>query len=257
MKTIKILLLVAGLAAFCASCKKDKSEPEPDPVKPSPYFIRMTDAPGPYTAVNIDFQGVELNGNGHAVTLKVNPGIYNLLNFSNGLDTLIATGSLDVEKVEQIRLILGPNNTVVKNGTTYTLSTPSAQQSGLKLQVHQQLQAGVAYYVLLDFDANQSIVEEGNGSYSLKPVIRTIETALSGSIKGKISPTGVAANVTASSGSNSYSSVVNANSDFIISGLPAGAYSLTVTPVFPYNTATLTNVSVSTGSTTSVGTLNI
>src|SRR5690606_30239211 len=125
----------------------------------------------------------------------------------------IATGLLTVNKVEQIPPILGSNKSVVLNGTSYPLSTPSAQQSGLKLQGHQQLQAGIAYEVLLDFDAHKSIVAEGNGGYSLKPVIRTIEKAISGAVIGKINPGGVIASVTATSGSDSYSTITNLNGD--------------------------------------------
>jgi hypothetical protein len=53
------------------------------------------------------------------------------------------------------------------------------------------------YTVLLDFDANKSIVKQGNGTYSLKPVIRTIEQAISGAVKGKITPVGTMAVVEA------------------------------------------------------------
>lgn len=224
---------------------------------PTPYHIRMTDAPAAYLAVNIDLQAVEVKGSGAAVMLNVTPGIYNLLNFSNGLDTLIATGALTMSRVEQIRLILGPNNTIVTSTGTYPLKTPSAQQSGLKLNVHHDLLPGVDYYVLLDFDAAQSIVENGNGDYSLKPVIRTIETTLSGSIRGKLSQPGVAATVTATSGSASYSSVVNSNGDFIIAGLPAGSYTVTVTPVLPYSTVSVSNVVVTVGASTNVGIITI
>ncbi len=257
MKTLRMLLCSLVLFSVVSSCKKEKVA-EIVPAKPTPYYIRMTDAPAAYSAVNIDLQGVEITSNGNATQLNVNSGIYNLLNFSNGIDTLIATGLLNGDKVQQIRLILGPNNSIVTSGgVTYSLSTPSAQQSGLKLQVHQDLQAGVAYYVLLDFDANQSIVAEGNGNYSLKPVIRTIETAISGAIKGKISQPGVLATVIATSGSNSYSTVVNANGEFLISGLPAGNYTVVITPVTPFNTVTLNNVMVSIGVTTDTGLSNI
>lgn len=255
MKTLKSLLLIMTIGLFVNSCKKDDSvQPAREP---TPYYLRMTDAPAAYSAVNVDIQSVEIKGNRGTATLNVNAGIYNLLNFSNGLDTLIATGSLMMDRVDQIRLILGTNNTVVSGGIAYPLSTPSAQQSGLKLQVHQNLQPGVAYYVLLDFDANQSIVQEGNGSYSLKPVIRTIEVALSGSVKGHVNPPGVMASVTATSGSNSYSSMVNANGDFVIAGMPAGMYTITVNPAAPYNAAVVNNVVVTTGSSTNVGTINL
>ncbi len=215
----------------------------------------MTDAPGPYGAVYVDIVGVEITGtNNDAVLLNVNPGIYNLLNFSNGKDTLIGTGSLDVGSVEQIRLILGSRNSVMINNVSYPLSTPSAEQSGLKLQVHKTLEAGVEYEILLDFDANQSIIETGNGTYKLKPVIRTIDNAISGSIKGKITPIGQIATITATSSTSSYSSVVNANGDFLIKGLPAGTYSVTITPVSPLVAVIKTNIIVTTGVSTNIGT---
>jgi hypothetical protein len=252
MRTLKHFTCYFILLMVAFACKKEKQDETP-PLNPTPYHIRMTDAPAAYLAVNIDLQAVEVTGNGSTVMLNVTPGIYNLLNFSNGLDTLIATGSLTMTKVEQIRLILGSNNTIVTSTGTYPLKTPSAQQSGLKLNVHHTLQPGVDYYVLLDFDAAQSIVENGNGDYSLKPVIRTIESALSGSIRGKISQPGVAATVTASSGGASYSTVVNANGDFVIAGLPAGSYTITVTPVLPYVPVSVANVNVSVGASTNVG----
>jgi len=195
--------------------------------------------------------------NGSPAMLNVTPGIYNLLNFTNGVDTLIATGNLIAEKVQQIRLILGPNNSVAVGGTVFPLTTPSAEQSGLKLQVHHVLEAGVAYAVLLDFDANASIVQEGNGTYKLKPVIRTIENALSGAIKGTVIPAGVPATVAASSGTNNYSSFVNANGEYILKGLPAGVYNLTVTPAAPNSTATASGINVQVGVTSTVIPLNI
>jgi hypothetical protein len=69
-------------------------------------------------------------GDGKAIALNVKSGIYNLLNFSNGLDTLIAIGTLNIATVQQIRLILGLNNSVVVNNVSHPLSTPSAEQLG-------------------------------------------------------------------------------------------------------------------------------
>jgi hypothetical protein len=249
MKTTLTLGLIAlGLAI--STCTKEKMI---GPARPStPYFVRMTDAPGPYTAVIVDIQGIEITANGATTSLSTNTGTYNLLNFTNGVDTLIATGDLNAERVQQIRLILGPNNSVVSGGTTYPLEVPSASQSGLKLQVHQTLEAGVAYEVLLDFDANQSIVDEGNGTYKLKPVIRTIETALSGAIKGQITPAGVPAVITATTSSGAYSSAPDASGNYIIKGLPAGTYTLLVFPPAPYNNATVNGIQVTTGVTTTV-----
>ncbi len=256
MKSLKTLMIASGLL-FLLGCSKEKKL-SADPAKPTPYFVRMTDAPGPYTAVFIDLQGVVVTGNSGAdVNLATTPGIYNLLDFSNGVDTLIATGSLNTDRVQQIRLILGNNNSLVVAGDTVPLTIPSSAQSGLKLKVHQDLEPGVAYEVLLDFDANQSVVDHGNNTYSLKPVIRTIQTAISGSIKGRVSVAGVPVTVTATSGGVSYSSVVDANGDFLIAGLPAGTYSLTVTPQSPYNPNSINSINVTVGANTNVGVINI
>lgn len=243
------------MVLMVVSCNKHNEATPTD--GPYPYEIRLTDAPGPYDAVFIDLQGIEITGNkGQVVLMNVNTGIYNLLNFSNGIDTLLATGTLGIRAVQQIRLILGPNNSVVINNVSYPLSTPSAQQSGLKLQVHQALQVGVLYSVLLDFDANKSVVDLGNGNYSLKPVIRTIETAISGAIKGTITPVGAMAFVTATS-NESYSSNINAAGEFLLMGLPPGIYSVIITPAIPLAPVTINNVSVTIGVTTNIGTVNL
>jgi hypothetical protein len=77
--------------------------------------------------------------------------------------------------------------------------------------------------------------------------------ATSGSIKGKITPIGTTAYVTATSNGITYSSNVNANGDFLIMGLPAGLYSFTITPLLPLLSITQNNIVVVTGVTSSIG----
>lgn len=221
-----------------------------------PVAIKMTDAPGPYEAVFVDLQGVEITGSGgQTVTLNVKKGIYNLLDLTNGVSTLIATDTLETSTVEQIRLILGTNNSVTVNNVSYPLSTPSADQTGLKLQVHQTLEQGILYTILLDFDANKSVVNIGNGSYKLKPVIRTIQAAISGSIKGTISPIGLATvtAVSATDATLSFSTNVNAEGSFTVMGLPPGTYNLTITPALPLLPVVKSNIVVTAGITTDIG----
>ncbi len=252
MKKI-LLLLTAAVGIALYSCDSNDSDSTNGSYV---YKVRMTDAPGPYDQVNIDLQSVEVTGgNGQTVTLNTTAGVYNLLDFSNGLDTLIAVSTLADSRVEQIRLILGPNNTIVVGGVEYPLSTPSAEQSGLKLQVNQDLVADIENMILLDFDANASIIQTGNGTYKLKPVVRTVVSAISGNIKGTITP-GIAATVTATSSSNiNYSSGVNEFGQFQISGLPPGTYTVTITPALPLLPVIQTDVVVTAGASTNIGTL--
>jgi hypothetical protein len=250
-KLIFALITVTGLIGF-NSCSSDTSEAKEYPLK-----VRMTDAPAAYDAVNIDLQAVEVTGsNGQTVMLSTTAGIYNLLDFSNGINTIIATSVLTDSKVSQIRLILGSNNTIVVDGVTYPLSTPSAEQSGLKLQINKTLIADIENEILLDFDAYQSVVVTGNNTYKLKPVVRTITTAVTGNIHGTVSVLGIAASATATSSTGTeYSTGVNEVGQFKITGLAAGTYTLTITPALPYMPAVQTNIMVQAGVTTEVGTI--
>jgi len=246
MKNAMYVTCIGLLGLLLPACNKGKD--------PAHLAVRMTDAPGNFNAVLVDIQGVEVTGSGGStVMLNTAAGIYNLLSFSNGLDTLIATGDLDAGTVSQIRLILGPNNSVMVDSVLYPLSTPSAEQSGLKLLVNRVFEPGVSYSILLDFDANQSVVLQGNGTYQLKPVIRTVDAAITGALRGSITPLGIIATVTATHNGVSYSSITNLNGEFLVSGLPAGTYVVTVTPVLPLLPVTITGTVVTTGSTTNVG----
>ncbi|MBC7523386.1 MAG: DUF4382 domain-containing protein [Flavobacterium sp.] len=253
---MKKILLVASFIVFgitlnsCSSGSNDSNSSGK-----YAYKVSMTDAPGPYDSVNIDLQAVEVIGsNGQTVTLNTTTGIYNLLTLSNGVNTIIASSALGDVKASQIRLILGTNNTVVVNGVSYPLATPSADQTGLKINVSQTLMQNVENAILIDFDANTSIVQTGSGTYKLKPVLRTVDVTTSGSIKGTITPVGSVASVTATAASNVvYSSSVNALGQFQISGLPAGSYTFTVTPVLPALPVTQLNVMVTAGIATNIG----
>jgi hypothetical protein len=246
IKALGFMALATLLIVLLPFCKKENEK--------AYLSVRMTDAPAAYNAVYIDIQSVEVTGNsGNITLLNTNSGIYNLLDYSNGLDTLIATGSLNAGEVSQIRLILGDNNSLVIDNVSYHLSTPSAMQSGLKLLVNKSFNPGVSYALLLDFDANQSIVSEGNGSYSLKPVIRIIDAAISGAITGSITPVGIIAGVIATHNGSSYTSVTNANGEFLISGLPAATYDIMVVPGLPLLPVTVSGKVVTVSNTTNVG----
>lgn len=253
MKKLILSFLTIAVACTVISCNDD------DNTASYPLAVRMTDAPADYDEVNIDLQGVEVKGaNGATVLLNVNAGVYNLLDYANGVNTLIATSVLNTAEVSQIRLILGSNNTVVVDGVSYPLETPSAEQSGLKLLVNETLTADIQNEILLDFDAHQSVVVNGNGTYKLRPVVRTIVTEVSGNIAGSVSVLGVAAVVTATSSTGvEYSSTVDANGEFQISGLSAGVYTLTITPQLPYAQVIETGIVVETGSTTQVGLITL
>lgn len=257
-------LFTALMALFVfAACNKDDNNVDPNNNNPSgggnaKVNFHLTDGPGDYDAVYIDIQQVEVTMEGSsAVTLApLRPGVYNLLDFRNGLDTLLVRGAeLPPGKVGQIRLILGSNNSVVVNGVSEPLNTPSAQQSGLKLNLQETFEAGGAYDVWIDFDAGKSIVETGNGKYNLKPVIRAYAATTDGRIKGIVQPTIANITVYADNGVETYSAIPQPDGYFQFVGLPSGTYDVTFdAAVATYIDVTVPGVNVVYGQTTDLGT---
>src|SRR5690606_12310453 len=163
LKFSLIVLMFIGLVS-CSS--DDDSKTNEGNAK---LAIKLTDAPGDYDAVYIDVKEVvvKYSGNEEDLDLGINAGIYNLLELTGGVNVLLFDDEVPAGKISQIRLVLGENNTIVVDGQTLPLSTPSAQQSGLKIQVNETLEPGILYEFMLDFDVDKSIVSQGNGGYSL------------------------------------------------------------------------------------------
>jgi len=255
MNKIRILsmaLLLVLTIFVLVSCSKEKNK--------SRLSVYLTDAPGAYDAVNIDIVGVEIKGSSDQgdngwQPLSVNAGNYNLLEYTNGMDTLLSSVELGAGRISQLRLILGTNNTIVVNGSILPLPlyTPSAQTSGLKFNIHADLVGGVEYKLWVDWDANRSIVVTGANSYKLKPLIRTYTEATGGAIKGNVQPAAAQAIVYAIAGVDSLSAIPDAvTGDFLIPGVPAGTWKVVADGNNGYVDQTIDNVSVSLGEVTVV-----
>lgn len=221
--------------------------------------VKLTDSPGDYEEVLIDVQGVQVNnsdGNSGWISLDIEEGVYDILKLTNGIDTLLGAIELPAGRIEQVRLILGNNNSIKVNGQMIDLGTPSAQQSGLKLNLHADLTEGITYTILLDFDAARSIVARGNGTYSLKPVIRAIEQATSGAIKGMVTPTESTPAIYAISGEDTVSTGYTDDAgNFLLRGIPAGTYTVSFVPAEGFQAVIKSDVNVSVGNVTDLGTI--
>lgn len=181
-KQLASIFFALTISAFIlSSCNKDDETNNENPPEGTADFnvsLKSTTAKSTYDSILIDIQAISIHTSSDSAEnsgwfeLETNGGIYDLLDYDSGNDTLIAFDSvLQTQTVSQIRLILGENNTIGVDGEIYDLETPSAQTSGLKIQVHAELEADLSYKIVLDFDADNSIIETGNGKYKLKPVI--------------------------------------------------------------------------------------
>ncbi|UGU17801.1 DUF4382 domain-containing protein [Sinomicrobium kalidii] len=271
MKRFKFLAVMMSVVflgtGLFISCSNDDDSNNGQTAKVS---VRLTDAPGDYEAVNIDVQDVLVNRDANDTTEGgwesiglADAGIYDLLELTGGTTTLLVEGDIPSGRLEQIRLVLGEQNTVVIDGDTIPLTTPSAQQSGLKLNVHEDLEAGFTYDFTLDFDVDQSVVKAGaSGKYNLKPVIRVSTEISSGIITGAIAPVDLGFQVLASvqiSEEETISAYTDENGTFMLYGVPEGTYTVTLTAdeASGLPPVTVDNVIVVNGEISDIGTIDI
>jgi Domain of unknown function (DUF4382) len=163
---IALVVPILFVATVCIlSCKKEN--------KTAPIQILLTDKPATYDSVKVHIVGMQVQINHDTaawLSIHTKDSIYNLLDLQNGLSTVIAQDTVPAGVLQQVRFILGSDNTVVVNGVSYPLETPSADDSGLKVKIGRVLAETLNTFTL-DFDATLSIQEQ-NGSYKLHPVIQ-------------------------------------------------------------------------------------
>lgn len=193
---------------------------------------------------------------------NVHAGVYNLLELTGGKDTLLSDALIPAGTISQLRLILGDNNYLVtQGGEKILLKTPSVQQSGLKVQLHQDVSGGMLYRLSLDFDVARSLVFAGNsGNVILKPVLRVLSFVPSGgNISGTVMPDFVVTAVLAIQGSDTIASAFTnpANGGYLLKDVPAGDYLLSFVPTDSTYKTTQKNAQVTLGQTTVVETVQL
>ena len=213
--------------------------------------VALTDAPAcGYDAVNVTIERVRVHQSSSAgdndagwSDLVVSPRRrVNLLALTNGVLEELGEMPLPSGRYTQMRLVLAENGNgapfanslVPTGGSEVALTTPSAQQSGLKLNVGIDVRANQIADVVLDFDACKSIVRRGNsGQYNLKPVIAVIPRITDvGRIEGFVHPS-IAANTMVSvqsAGETVKATPADAvNGKFVLYPVPVGSYTLVLT----------------------------
>ena len=192
-----------------------------------------------------------------------------LLTLTNG--TLVPLGQVQLPAgtYTQLRLVLAENTAsnpyanAIKptGGAMVPLTTPSAQQSGLKMNVDITVPAGQEADFAIDFDACKSFVKAGkSGKILLKPVLSVlpIVSPAGQRIQGWLHPSLATAGATVSVQTGG--AVVRATPPMADSGgnlkfelypVPVGSYNLVVTAT-GYSTAIVTGVPSSANVSTTV-----
>lgn len=234
--------------------------------------VALTDAPScGFDEVNVTVQKVRVHQSSTAADsdggwseVVLNPAKrVNLLDLTNGVLAELGQTELPAGTYTQLRLQLAANggtapyaNSVVPTGGSETpLDTPSAQQSGLKMNLNLTVAANELADLVLDFDACKSVVTRGaSGRYNLKPVVTVLpRVRLDGLVaEGMVAPAIALPTTTVSlqqAGVPVRATVPDANGRFVLYPVPAGTYDLVVSAEGRV-TAVMTGVPISDSSRT-------
>lgn len=199
------------------------------------------------------------------VSISINAGVYNILSLRNGIDTLFGTGALPGGKLKKLRLIIGDNNYVMKDGQVYELKTEDRQlQVSVDLtDSNFEITADGQLLFWIDFDAANSVRVDNSGhgnnnGYKLEPHLNIFTKHKSGSIEGNVLPREANSLVMAINGMDTIMAIPeDREGEFKIMGLKEGSYTVFIDGNNGYADTTINNVMVQKNEDTHLGNITL
>ncbi|MFB6457294.1 DUF4382 domain-containing protein [Chitinophaga sp. Hz27] len=283
-------VLVTAGAIFFTACNKDNStSTQPIPANQQKVSLFLSDDPGYFDKVMLDIRKVEVlvdtcgkagnedwddhnrcgwdNELGQKSdscqvwdSLAIHPGVYDLLTLRNGADTLLAGGTVHKGTMERIRITIGSNNSLVKNGVTYPVTSITGQSKIIIRVRHtewDQLSTD-NLQLWLDFDVQRSIIKTRDGKFILSPYINVFTILKMGSLSGRVTPTDAYPVITVyNSNSDTLYALPWKDGSFKVRGLKPGNWNVFINPSAPYKDTTISNVSINKGQDTPLGQIKL
>ena len=181
------------------------------------------------------------------MAVDIHPGVYDILKFRNGLDTLFASSSFASTKgLKKVRLTLGNGNSVMVNGISSPLVL-KGNDNFVVIKIDEsmvQINSGGLTNFWIDIDAGRSIKKQGN-NFELKPSVKVFSKEKAGGVEGRVLPADAHAIVMAINGSDTASAKPESEGEFKFIGLKPGTYSLLYhATANNYRDTTITNIKV-------------
>ncbi len=230
----KIAFLILGISLLLTISYRCEKEPT-EPADGNGYLIvHLTDSPADFDAVNITFSEMSAHIDSEWVNIDIeSDSTVNLLEWTNGKSMILGQEEVPAGHYTQVRLKIKAAEIVVDE-ETFPLDVPSGAQTGLKLGFHFTIDPSSTYELVLDFDVNRSLVITGPKKdpkgYKLKPHIRVISNAVSGSISGIVTNHADLPIAYAIQGADTTTSttVDTLSGFFMLSYLPEGSYTVAI-----------------------------
>jgi len=252
-----IVLAVICFFMILTGCKEDSTSA----VDNGRLRIYLTDAPAVYDSVNITFTEVSAHLDSDWISVFTEPVTYDLLDLSGGKFEVLGAADVPAGHYTQIRIKIDAAEIGV-DGNVYPLEVPSGAQTGLKFGPEFTIAAGSTYELVVDFDANRSIVVTGPKSnptgYKLKPHLRVVAKAIAGSISGQVTnPENIPVAYAIQGPDTVTSASINmADSKFVLGFLPEGFYTVSIRDTLDHSFSQ-DNVEVNAGADNDLGLLTL
>lgn len=242
MKTLRIIGLSIASAFMLMSCEKEDLQQNTDPNSPqaNSFKVRMTDNPGDYAALDVELTSVQAyNSRIGWVVLDSSVQSMNVLDYMNGAETELAyVTEADSGNYTQLKFVFDPEATLKlhDNYELGELALVGSQEVTLNMQgsnevfveIDETVNENKGASVLVDFNVAQSVVYNNDGTFKYKPVINQVKNQYSG-VRGQIT-TMTDASVMLTNGSDTLSTFLSQNGEFMFKGTEEGIYSLVVDP---------------------------
>lgn len=194
----KIMLWVIFAGNISVGCSEDQDPAPAEEILPEEEFleeeqeiaflsVKLVDAPGDYEQVNIDLMRLEILLGENRLPLElIHGGVHDLLEFTGGgYENLVYAFEIPAGSLTEVELVLGDDNELVLiDQTRVSLNRPENKQDGLAVSLDEQLTEGDTLKLVLDFNIDESVIPESDGSYSLAPVLRLSDENKTGHIYG-------------------------------------------------------------------------
>lgn len=265
MKSVKKMMAAAGMlilmALLVVACQKEQTVGEDVQPGKQKLNVFLTDDPSLiFDSIFIDIRLLEVkvespNGAEFWDTLPIRAGVYNILKFRNGVDTLLTAAYIPNGKVKKIRLTLGTQNAVMKNGNRFPLTLhDNNRQVIIDIPDVDQIDPNT-FAIWIDFDGHGSIIRLRDNVFELRPRIHSFSNSHGARIEGEIKPrAALPAIVKVIAGTDTLLAVTdNDDGDFKIRGIRSSTVKLVVIPSNGYRDSTINNIQLSPGRDTKLG----
>lgn len=246
-------MLTMAALLLAVACQKNLSQQNENTAGQSSLKIYLTDDPSlVFDKVLLDIQKIEIkveddaqekhesehqgevddndkhgDASGGWMSVNINPGVYDILTFRNGLDTLFASTSFPAaHTLKKLRVTLGRNSSVVFNGSSFPLAV-KGNDNFIVIKLEESavaINSGGPSSIWIDVDAGRSIRKNGN-QFELKPSVKLFSKETTGSVEGRVLPAAAAAVVMAINGTDTATAKPSTEGEFKFTGLKAGTYS--------------------------------